>query len=380
MKDKDIKKLLSEQSRRVLPDAKLAENIKAELGIAAERGEERLALANGGEAASSRRRHIVVAAICGLCALVLALCIALPLLLRRSALPPLSLDGNKFADIRDADSFYAYGAASVGSMLSSRGGQSSQAAYAFSATDALAEVRAAADMEKVNGYMALVESLLGQGDITSTSTDGAMDYEYGMTVSYTDFLGDTVQYVMYYDRQLINSGYDEGEKQENYSISGVLVTDDGQYAVSGTYETETEDDESESELWFRAYFSDEDYIEVRQEHENESEDGETEVEKKFTYTVREGGAVERTVVEYELEQDELEVKLSSDGDELTFRSDARGGENVIAVRGRMQGSSVSFTVHVLQGKYRYEFSDGTTQEFDRRVRAEGAKADLKRAY
>ena len=113
---KDVKKLLKRQSDSVLPDdTKIKQSIARELGFAEQ---ERAALTTAGTTAAAKSKTktpLLIGAGAVLLAIVLFLAIALPALLRgESALP----GGNKFLQITSEDDFYAYGAASVGSILS----------------------------------------------------------------------------------------------------------------------------------------------------------------------------------------------------------------------------------------------------------------------
>ena len=347
---KKIKKLLSERASEILPDDKaVKQNIRRELGIG-ER-EAVLSYAHGGErTAPNRRKNAVIAFCAAATALILALCLLLPLVRNRTKTPVGPLDGNKFLQITDADSFYAYGAASVGMLISS--GQNSAPA---SAAPAAAPVRATpastsavspaaepdeGQIEEINRYLSLVESLLSDGAIEGTGIAGENGYEYGMTVQYTDLLGAPASYTMYYDKEFLHG--------------------------------ETEDGESENELYFRA-FTDESgtsYIEVRQEYESETEDGDAEIEREYVYSVYDRGELtERTTIEYESEDGELELlmRISKGGksETLSFRDETEGGERVLRVSGTLDGSRVQFRVYVREGQYHYVFEDGSSSDFDR---------------
>ena len=119
--------------------------------------------------------------------------------------------------------------------------------------------------------MALVESLLGSGEITETVTQGTGEYEYAMTVSYTDLLGAKIEYTMNYDRTPLGYESEDGETEEEYAIDGELVIGADVYPVTGIYETETEADEPSSTMEFRAYTSADRSSYISVEHETESE-------------------------------------------------------------------------------------------------------------
>ena len=387
---KDIKKLLSENRSDVLPDDGLKERIRHELGY--DDASPALAYAHGGQTAGSRKKFIIAAGAAAAAA-VIALSVILPVALRGGdpGTNTPGLPGNKFSQITDADSFYAYGAVSVGTILSAA---DNTELGAFALTSASVRDRDDDDDDDddddhtgdqetdfgntedvaatVNRYMALVESLLGEGSIEGTVAENVDGYDCMMTVAYTDLLGGSVSYTMYYDKTLLSSETDDDETEEDYSLEGVLVVGNERYPVEGSYETETNGEESDAEMNFRAYMSDDrrSYIAVEQEHESESEDGENETETEYVYSVyRDGELVERTTVEYEAEDDELELKLTitADGrtETLAFSDETEDGDRVLRVSGNIDGTRVSFRIYVESGEYRYVFDDGREEDWER---------------
>ena len=361
---KDIKKMLKAQAKDVLPDEKLKESIKQELGYRAEEEAPVLARADGGNEQVKGKRKVMMPLV-ALAVMLLVLAIVLPLALPGSS-PTVLPGGNKFADITNADSFYAYGAASVGSLLASESDTSPVRAMK---DDAVQEEK---HIETVNRYMALVEGLLSEDAIEATAVEGNEEYKYGMKIGYTDLLGNAAYYTLYYNKHFLSAEQKEDEKEEEYAIEGVLVAEGKTYPVSGNYETESEEDETEGELFFRAYLDEAKsaYIEVTQEYESEREDGEQEVEREYVYSRYENGKrVERTTVEYESEEGELELKLTIEQenvrDELVFESARRDGETVLLAEGKLSGEDVRFTVYIREGGYHYVFEDGSSSDHDR---------------
>ena len=221
--------------------------------------------------------------------------------------------------------------------------------------------------------MALVEGLLSEDAIETTAVAGNEGYQYGMKIGYTDLLGNAAHYTLYYNKHFLNADQkEEDEKEEEYAIEGVLVAEGRTYPVSGNYETESEEDETEGELFFRAYLDEAKsaYIEVTQEYESENEDGGQEVEREYVYSRYENGKrVERTTVEYESEEGELELKLTIEQenarDELVFESARRDGETVLLAEGKLSGEDVRFIVYIREGGYHYVFDDGSSSDHDR---------------
>ena len=385
---KSVKKLLSENKDKVLPGDDVKERIKRELGI--DETAPSLAYAHGGEKSVSRgKRNALIAAAAAVLAVIVALSVILPVALSRTGAPlPPGPGYNKFGDITSADSFYAYGAASIGTILSAADNTEVSGRVATSAArdrddddddddDGYRPGEGSfGDIENVtatvNRYMSLVESLLGEGSITGKMGAGEEGYEHSMIVSYTDLLGGTVTYTMYYDKTLVSSETDDDEVEEDYSLEGVLVIGDARYPVEGSYETETEEDETGSEMSFVAYTSEDrrSYIAVEQELETETEDGETETEKEFVYSVYENGRrVERTTVEYESEEDELELVMTIEADgrkeTLVFEDETDDGKRVLRVSGDLDGVPVSFRIYIESGEYRYVFDNGEEQDWER---------------
>lgn len=362
---KDIKKMLKAQAKDVLPDEKLKESIKQELGYRAAEEAPVLARADGGSEQVKEKRKVMIPLV-AIAVILLVLAIVLPLALPGSS-PTVLSGGNKFADITNAESFYAYGAASVGSLLASESDASPVRAMKGGAA------REEKHIETVNRYMALVEGLLSEDAIETTAVAGNEEYRYGMKIGYTDLLGNAAHYTLYYNKHILNANQkEEDEKEEEYAIEGVLVAEGKTYPVSGNYETESEEDETEGELFFRAYLDEAKsaYIEVTQEYESENEDGGQEVEREYVYSRYENGKrVERTTVEYESEEGELELKLTIEQenvrDELVFESARRDGETVLLAEGKLSGEDVRFAVYIREGGYHYVFEDGSSSDHDR---------------
>lgn len=382
MKD-DVKKLLAEHRDEILPDARVKEKVRRDLGLSSVT-ESRMAYARGGEHALTDGRKAAVALIAVLLVAAIFLCIFLPIWLQRGGAPT---PGGDIGVFGDADSFYAYGAASVGAILSSGEGSVSSSPHAVTADAAVAAAEVypvaaadadAAQVEILNKYLSLVESLLGGSGITGESVAPAEGYEFGMRVTRVDLLGGHDSYELYYNKKFLGSETDGDETEENYSITGVLVTDGGTYRVSGTYQTESEEDGRESELFFRAYTGDgaDSYIEFRQSQESEHDDGDPETEAEYVYTVvTDGVRRERTVVEYEGETDETELSMvidryDADGsrisrEQLFFEDETEDGARVIVARGTLDGEAVAFRIYVRGDGYDYVFSDGTHIPGDR---------------
>ena len=416
---KSIKKMLAEGADKVLPDKKVKENIRSGLGIREE--EAQAAYAHGGSEGIKKTRTPLIAAAAALIAAVIILSILLPVFFgKKNALSP-SLN-NKFEQITDADSFYAYGAASVGSLLAAEaeGAGGSIAAKNFTGgsiaaknfarpaetgalragsaktcalralsvkalpvssaetENAAASPSQQAQIDTVNRYLSLVEGLLGEGGISETPAAGNDKYPYGRHISYLDLLGETVRYTLYYDKIFRGGDKDEEESEAYYSIEGELIVEGRAYPVEGNYTAESETDKDESEesgtLEFTAYTGENSYIRAVQETERETEEDESGIEVYYVYTVvEEGKVIERTEVEYEKEDEEdeseLELALTIEKggrrERLTFTDETEDGRRVLRARGNIGGDEVRFSVYILKGKYHYVFEDGSSSDSGR---------------
>ena len=377
---KDIKKMLREQAPDILPDESVKENIRLQLG--APLPQEQAALAHGGtKALSSKKTWIALAAL--FLAAVLFVGLLLPALLKKT---PASGVLNKFDSIETTEDFYLYGAASVGSLLSAR------KKTAALSTKSLAYASPAADLtdgeqqivDTVNGYLSLVEGLLGDGSIehsqiTKPADPAYAQYSYYTVIRYKDLLEEEVSYELYYNELLAGVEQEDDETEENYDIEGILVVEGTAYEVYGSREASAEQDgnesESENELQFTAYLNAEktQYLRMEQKTELETEAGSQESEQEFEYTfVSDGTWQERTQVKYEQEDGELELEITvekrgQEKDELRFRRE--NGQTGLDVDAKIGGKDVRFTIEIVNENgntfYRYRFGDDHSSDTDR---------------
>lgn len=423
---KNVKKIMAKHKSEILPDKKIKDNVRRELGF--DGAQYSAAYAHGGEQTADVRRNKIIVLCAAVLAVVLLLGAIIPALMknRKPITPSVS---NKFAQITDAASFYAYGAASVGTLLASSdslptvrklSASMSTVRKLSASLPTVRKLSASAETEKsrlttVNRYMSLVESLLSEQNIVSNTISGEHGYRYGMTVKHTDLHGNEISYRLYYDKYptatesedknyyginrddkiselkisdgespdykayneyKIDNAYNIDENndktEKDYSIKGILLIGGAEYFVEGVYETENDGGESESELYFKAFTNAEktSYIEVRQKHERETKSDETEIEQEYVYSVYVDGVLtERTEIEYETEKDELELKMSvtkgGETETLLFKGEFENGERILRARGKVNGQTVSFRVYVLNDGYRYVFDDGSFSDFER---------------
>ncbi len=352
---KDLKRQLKRQAKDVLPGAQVKERIRSEL--APELTTEAAPVTQGNTLV---RRRIAIGSAAALCLAILILLAALLPLLRTPASPSPSLEENKFTQITDADSFYAYGAASLGTLIASAPQSAGIAAVSAREVSAQEET-----VELINRYLTLVEGLLSDQAIEERAIAADHGYEYGMSVTCPDLLGSANSYTLYYDR--IASDRQDAD-EESYAIEGILLLGGVQYPVMGNYEAESDREETESELYFLVYTDRErnSYLEVRREYETE----ENETETEYVYSRYENGScTERTEIEYESEDGEQELQLTIRSGRslhrLLFEEGTRDNERALLVTGELDGTAVDFYILIRQGSYHYVFSDGSFRDESR---------------
>ena len=273
--------------------------------------------------------------------------------------------GDKFEDLTTAESVYGFSAASAGMLISAMEGgeaQSFAASYRggyeggfgegnfgegnFGSGEGAGDTQQGAgqvDFSELDGYMALIESLLSDGGFGVR--EGASEregYEYTMVVTWRDLAGEKLEYTMHYNRLFTKTDRDdrddwddwdeiwEDEYEEEYALEGVLVVDGQDYPVRGTRSVEEEGNESESETELRVDLGGRTML-VEQESESEGR----EQEQEYVYSVYEGRRlVERSAFSYEQEEGETEIKMLTVKDGVTQafyfeRERVRGQERVL---------------------------------------------------
>lgn len=221
-------------------------------------------------------------------ALSLALVLAVGLVACNDPTGGGSVNG-KFDALNTTESVYGFSAASAGMLISSMNGAQPACDVATAADDdddddevdnepANGAEEAVIDTAQLDQYMALVESLLSDGNFNVLSQTSDRDgFEEKMVVSYKDLSGNTLSYVMYYNQVLTDSETDDedGEVEEEFSIDGVMVIDEKDYVVHGERKIETEQGESENKTEFVVTLDNNRTLRVKQSLE--VEDDETEL-------------------------------------------------------------------------------------------------------
>lgn len=329
--------------------------------------------------------------------------------------------------VATTDGFYSYAAASVGSIISSNVASAEQTAstqaaplsaaamgYEFSKDKPTQTEPTEEQLATINGYMSLVENLLGDGKANSVIAESDREgYEVKETVSFSDLEGNLLTYTMYYNRTVISveteeehgKGYhgyeykgadnranplseqtddsqsgDEGEQADGelpqspeqpeggfkfeieteYSIEGIMIVGEEEYALEGRYETESSHKGEESESFFKVTLAENSFIIMEQETEDD--------EQSFVYGIyTDGKLVESVKFCYENERNETELKMTvlKDGEksELRFKDETeRNGMRKITVKADMNGENINFTIFVTTDEdgnevYRYQFGE-----------------------
>lgn len=320
----NVKKLLKKNSSAILPSESVKNRIKNDCGVVAE-----TAVQSGASVAAKRKVGISVAAVG---TAIVGVVTAILICVNPVAPSPLP-DVINFGSISSATDFYACSAVSVGNMLDGEnGGFASSSASVYSAMP----VAKITDGQKsvLGKYATFATGFLGNGKITSTYTLAEKsDYEYKLGIGYSDGFGVSEDKILYFNKLAESDNTDDDE--EEFAIVGELVTGGVSYPVEGTYESETDGEESENEVEFIAYTSADksSYIAVEYESEVNSSTGES--ESKFVITVFQNGKLaERAKVNGESGDEEYEVDvINADGEKikLKFNPDEKDGKKLMGV-------------------------------------------------
>lgn len=215
---------------------------------------------------------------------------------------------------------------------------------------------------ELDGYMALVESLLSDGgfNVTTEASDRE-GYQVKSVVTYRDMHGNAIGYTMYYNEVLIpddddDDDDDRDEIEEEYYIEGIMIVDGAEYPVRGERSSESEPGESEDETEFIVTLSSTRRMVVEQSVETEG----GEHEREYNYVIYEGRKViERSTFEYEVEYGETEIEMTHYKDGVNtvffFDKEMRHGKEVIRIRvGSTASPTASYIVNLVEN------ADGTT--------------------
>lgn len=213
---------------------------------------------------------------------------------------------------------------------------------------------------ELDGYMALVESLLSDGgfNVTTEASDRE-GYQVKSVVTCRDMHGNAIGYTMYYNEVLIPDDDDDDDRdeiEEEYYIEGIMIVDDAEYPIRGERSSESEPGESEDETEFIVTLSSTRRMVVEQSVETEG----GEHEREYNYVIYEGrNVIERSTFEYEVEYGETEIEMTHYKDGVNtvffFDKEMRHGKEVIRIRvGSTASPTASYIVNLVEN------ADGTT--------------------
>lgn len=331
----DVKKLLKSRSGEILPDKGVKNAIARDLGIATPQAE---TLQSSDRAAVKVRRNatIIVASVAAVA--IAAASTAVWLTSRQDGSEFIPSREFQFGSFSAATDFYAYSAVSMGGLLSSAESVSlsalsqsvvQKASEEVFLCDTSAEQSGLNDDQKakVEEYLVFATGILGGGVIESSvvASDRA-EYSYMLSAGYSDSFGTAANYVLYFNAA-------GNVKDDKYALEGVLVIGENTYPVEGKYECETEDDEAENEISFKAFTSQDKNSYINLKYENQTSEGE--IESGYTIkVVKDGKQVEKTSISREIEEGQTTYEINikrDDGDvKLEFEGFGEGMMGVIA--------------------------------------------------
>ena len=365
---KNIKKLLSQQGQEILPDNAIKDIIKQKIGF--EEKQTSLVYAHNGQQKVDNvfKTKLFVCSM----ALILLLIVGIfiPILLNKNANKNKIQIYNKFAQVTNAETFFAYSAASVGDLLSSpyTATNCSVMANAMSCgtyvTHTIESDLDSAQTEIIDKYMSLVVNLFGSSKIESNVAKGDINYQFAMNIHYTNLNGEVVFFKMLFNKLLLSEEKEEDEVEQNYAIDGILLKGNEKYLVEGLHKVETEKGESESEMYFKAFLNSEknSYIEVQQNFEIENDAQENEIEQEFIYSLYNNGkVVEKNTIKYEAEDDELSLKMhiitENETNNLLFNYERIENKNALHVVGNIGDKSINYYIYFQKDGYQYSLGN-----------------------
>lgn len=235
-------------------------------------------------------------------------------------------------------------------------------------------------VEEIKKYLGSVETALMADTFMPSLTETTSDlegYEKKMEVSYTDLNSSTQSFVMYYNEVSLNDqinkqfrdddrddyddkddddrdehdDHDYGDRfdqEEEFLLSGIIISGDNRYDVTGKKEIEND----EIEYSFKFSVSENTYILVEQETENSSQE--------FSYKIYESG---REIYEYEfgLDRGNVEIEIEDkDGTnlEIEFKFITRDGQELIKAEYEKNNREIEIlfrkVINETDGSYYYE--------------------------
>ncbi len=155
-------------------------------------------------------------------------------------------------------------------------------------------------------YLDFASQMLN-GDSLFKMTESTSDldgYAKKMDITATDLDNNKIHYTMYYNEVLEveedDDDFFENDREEEFSIRGIMILDDVTYDIFG--EKEIENDEMETSL--TAKLGDRHYVTVEQEFENN--------EIEYAYTIFKDGVKEEFSIEIENERNGRKISVGKE--------------------------------------------------------------------
>lgn len=199
------------------------------------------------------------------------------------------------------------------------------------------------EIEEVKAQLKVLENYMGENapviteKVLASGDEYYGEYQYSMTIVTKDMHGNPYEYTMYFNQEKLSekteydkddddhkgqlaSGVQDFEFEEEFKLSGILVSGENVYELEGIKENETEvdDGETESESSYKMVIrkSDNEYVVFEQSIEEEG----NESEQKFEYKVyADNKLVKEFSLEFENEFGESEVEMETRENGNTFR-------------------------------------------------------------
>lgn len=193
------------------------------------------------------------------------------------------------------------------------------------------------EQEEVQKYLNLMEEFIATdgGMKTEVKESDKPEYANYIRITTKDLQGNEASYDLYYNQELIKEEDEDkdedkdesNEVEEEYSVTGICISNDVVYQLEGKIEKEQDKDEVENESYFKIIQDKDNYIVVKEEFEQE----ENEYEHEFKYEIVANGKKVETV-SFELEEEDgklsIEVKESKNGFKRSYRfKEHKEGQN-----------------------------------------------------
>lgn len=189
------------------------------------------------------------------------------------------------------------------------------------------------EQEEVQKYLSLMEEFIATdgGMKTEVKESDKPEYANYIRITTKDLQGNEASYDLYYNQELIkeeDEDEDESDEvEEEYSVTGICISNDVVYQLEGKIEKEQDKDEVENESYFKIIQDKDNYIVVKEEFEQEQ----NEYEHEFKYEIVANGKKVETV-SFELEEEDgklsIEVKESKNGFKRSYRfKEHKEGQN-----------------------------------------------------